>query len=362
MPTLFDSLSLGSIEAKNRVLMAPLTRARAEKSGVPTPMMVDYYAQRADAGLIITEATGVSRQATGWVYAPGIWTQEQIDAWKPVTQAVHDKGGKIVCQIWHMGRLVHSTITGEQPVAPSPSTAPGGIHTYDGKKPYEEARALSVEEIQEIVKDFGRAARNAVEAGFDGIQIHAANGYLVDEFLRDGTNQRTDEYGGTPEKRLRFLREVTEAAIDAIGAERVGVRLSPNGEIQGVIDSKPETVFVPAAKMLQDLGVAWLELRESSPESTFALESPTQQPKLSPEIRKVFTRPLILNQDYTLGQAQADIAEGRADAISFGRYFISNPDLVHRLQNNLPLQDDDMSTWYGAWHGTKGYTDYPTAE
>lgn len=362
MPTLFDSLSLGAIETKNRVLMAPLTRARAEKTGVPTPIMAEYYAQRASAGLIISEATGVSRQATGWVYAPGIWTQEQIDAWKPVTQAVHDKGGKIACQIWHMGRLVHSSVTGEKPVAPSPSTAPGGVHTYDGKKPYEEARELSVEEIRGIVDDFGRAARNAIEAGFDGVQIHAANGYLIDTFLRDATNQRTDEYGGTPEKRLRFLREITESVIAAVGADRVGVRLSPNGEMQGSIDSNPEAVFVPAAKMLQDLGVAWLELRESSPESTFVFDKPTEQPKLSPKIRKVFTRPLVLNQDYTLEQAQADVASGHADAISFGRRFISNPDLVHRLQHNLPLQDDDMGTWYGAWHGPKGYTDYPTAE
>ncbi|MXV36602.1 MULTISPECIES: alkene reductase [unclassified Saccharibacter] len=362
MPTLFDPISLGAIDAKNRVLMAPLTRARAEKSGVPTPIMAEYYAQRANAGVIISEATAISRQAMGWIYAPGIWTKEQIEAWKPITEAVHAKGGKIVCQIWHMGRLVHSSVTGEQPVAPSPSTAPGYTHTYDGKKSYEEARALSVDEIHEIVKDFGQAARNAIEAGFDGVQIHGANGYLVDEFLRDGTNHREDEYGGTPEKRLRFLREVTESAIAAIGAERVGVRLSPNGEIQGAMDSKPETVFVPAAQMLQDLGVAWLELRESSSQSTFQLESPTDQPKLSPEIRKVFKRPLVLNQDYSPEEAKADVAEGRADAISFGRDYIANPDLAERLEKNLPLNEDDISTWYGAWHGAKGYTDYPTAQ
>lgn len=362
MTTLFDPISLGAVDAKNRVLMAPLTRARAEKSGVPTPIMAEYYAQRANAGVIISEATGVSRQATGWIYAPGLWTQEQIDGWKPITKAVHDKGGKIVCQIWHMGRLAHSATIGEQPVAPSPSTAPGYIHTYDGKKSYEEARELSVDEIRTIVKDFGQAARNAIEAGFDGVQIHGANGYLVDEFLRDGTNHREDEYGGTPEKRLRFLREVTESVIAAIGADRVGVRLSPNGEVQGVIDSQPEKVFVPAAKMLQELGVAWLELRETSSNGTFYIASPTDQPKLSPEIRKVFKRPLVLNQDYSPEEAKATVAEGRADAISFGRDYIANPDLVERLEKNLPLNEGDSSTWYGAWHGAKGYTDYPTAQ
>ncbi|MXV43824.1 alkene reductase [Saccharibacter sp. 17.LH.SD] len=361
MPTLFDPISFGSIHAKNRVVMAPLTRARAGQDGVPTPIMAEYYTQRSNAGLIISEATGISRQGLGWINAPGIWTKEQIEGWKPVTQAVHAQGGKIVCQLWHMGRLVHSSVTGEQPVAPSPSTAPGGIHTYDGKKPYEESRALNVEEIQVIVEQYAQAARNAMEAGFDGVQIHAANGYLIDTFLRDGTNYRSDDYGGTVENRLRLLREVTESVVKAIGGEHVGVRLSPNGEVQGVIDSKPETVFVPAAKMLQELGIAWLELRESSPESTFAFDKPTEQPKLSPEIRKVFQRPLVLNQDYTAEEAKAAVSEGKADAISFGRRYISNPDLVHRLENDLPLQDDDMGTWYGAHLGAKGYTDYPTA-
>lgn len=363
MSTLFDPISFGSVQASNRVVMAPLTRARADRDCVPTPLMVEYYTQRASAGLIISEATGISRQGLGWAYAPGIWTKEHVDAWKPITQAVHDQGGKIVCQLWHMGRMVHSSTTGEQPVAPSPSTAPGAIHTYDdGKQPYEEARELSKSDIQGILQDYVQAAHNAIDAGFDGVQVHAANGYLIDTFLRDGTNHRTDEYGGSVENRLRFLREVIEHVVEAVGAERVGVRLSPNGEIQGTVDSQPEAIFVPAAKMLQDLGVAWLELRETVPNYEQSFGGATQQKKLSPEIRKVFTRPLVLNQEYTAEEAKKSIAEGRADAIAFGRRFISNPDLVRRLKEGLPLQDDDMKTWYGAWNGAKGYTDYPTAD
>ncbi|MUG05197.1 alkene reductase [Bombella sp. ESL0378] len=361
MATLFEPISFGAIKAANRVVMAPLTRARAGKDAVPTPIMAEYYAQRATAGLIISEAVGISRQGLGWAYATGIWNDAQVKGWKAVTDAVHEKGGKIVCQLWHMGRMVHSSTTGEQPVAPSPSTAPGHIHTYEGKAPYEEARALRLDEIPGIIEDYIKAARNAMKAGFDGVQIHSANGYLLDEFLRDGTNHRTDAYGGSVENRLRLLREVTEAVIKEVGAEHVGVRLSPNGEVQGTIDSKPETVFIPAAKMLNDLGVAWLELRESNPSSTFTFGGATEQPKLSPEIRKVFTRPLVLNQEYTRDEALKAVAEGKADAISFGRAYIANPDLVRRLKEDLPFQQDDMATWYGPI-GAKGYTDYPFAK
>ena len=361
MPTLFDSISFGAIKAANRVVMAPLTRARAGKDAVPTLIMAEYYGQRATAGLIISEAVGISRQGLGWAYATGIWNDAQVAGWKTVTDAVHEKGGKIVCQLWHMGRMVHSSTTGEQPVAPSPSTAPGHIHTYDGKASYEEARALRLDEIPGIVESYVKAARNAMKAGFDGVQIHSANGYLLDEFLRDGTNHRTDAYGGSVENRLRLLSEVTEAVIKEVGAEQVGVRLSPNGEVQGTVDSNPEAVFIPAAKMLNDLGVAWLELRESNPSSTFTFGGATDQPKLSPEIRKVFTRPLVLNQEYTRDEALKAVEEGKADAISFGRAYIANPDLVRRLKDDLSFQDDDMATWYGPI-GAKGYTDYPFAK
>jgi len=358
MTTLFDPVKLGAIAAPNRILMAPLTRGRSSREHVPdSGLMAEYYGQRASAGLIISEATGISREGLGWPYAPGIWSREQVEAWRPVVKAVHDKGGRIVSQLWHMGRMVHPDVTGLQPVSASATTAPGHAHTYSEKKPYPEARALEVSEIPRILEAYEVAARNALEAGFDGVQIHAANGYLIDEFLRDGTNKRTDEYGGEPENRIRLLREVTERVISVVGKERVSVRLSPNGDTQGTIDSDPQRVFVPAAKMLSDLGIAWLELREVGPDGTFGK---TDQPKLSPVIRQVFDKPLVLNQDYSLEEAEMVVAEGKADAISFGRKFLANPDLPHRFEAGLPLNEDEMKTWYS--RGPEGYVDYPAAD
>lgn len=357
MTDLFDPIRLGSIESANRILMAPLTRARATEMHVPTAVMAEYYAQRASAGLIISEATGISREGLGWPYAPGIWSDEQVEAWKPVTNAVHEKGGKIITQLWHMGRMVHSSVTGMQPVSCSTTRAPGALHTYDGKQPPEEARELSLDDISRIMDDYERAARNALRAGFDGVQIHAANGYLIDQFLRDSTNLRNDSYGGAPENRIRFLREVVERVIGTIGADLTAVRLSPNGDTQGCIDSHPEQVFIPAAQMLNSSGIAFLELREPGPNGTFGR---TDQPKLHGEIRQVFLGPLILNQDYTRETAIETVKTGIADGIAFGRPFISNPDLPHRIKENLPWAADDMSSWYS--QGTKGYIDYPTAE
>ncbi|GAN55511.1 alkene reductase [Tanticharoenia sakaeratensis] len=356
MTTLFDPIKLGAIAAPNRIIMAPLTRGRSSRGHVPSALMAEYYAQRASAGLIITEATGISQEGLGWPYAPGIWSDEQVEAWKPIVRAVHDKGGRIVMQLWHMGRMVHSNVTGLQPVSASPTTAPGEAHTYDGKKPYEQARALDISEIPRLLADYENATRNALAAGFDGVQIHAANGYLIDEFLRDSTNKRTDAYGGEPENRIRLLREVTERVISVAGADRTAVRLSPNGETQGTIDSNPISVFVPAAKMLYDLGLAWLELREPGPNGTFGR---TDQPKLSPQIRQVFKAPLVLNSDYTLEEAETAVLEDRADAISFGRKFLANPDLPHRFKSGLPLNRDEMKTWYS--QGPQGYVDYPAA-
>ncbi|AQS86287.1 MAG: alkene reductase [Acetobacter aceti] len=356
MPSLFEPIELGSIHARNRILMAPLTRARGTRENVATPVMAEYYAQRAGAGLIISEAIGISREGLGWPYATGLWSQEQVEAWKPITAAIHAKGGKIVAQIWHMGRMVHSSVTGQQPVSASATTAPDQIHTYDGKQAPEEARALTKEDITRILNDYENAARNALAAGFDGVQIHAANGYLIDEFLRNGTNHRSDEYGGSPENRIRLLREVTERVIATIGADKTSVRLSPNGDSQGCIDSHPEQVFVPAAKLLNDLNIAFLELREPGPNGTFGK---TDQPKLHGPIREVFKKPLVLNQDYTRDEAIETVATGVADAIAFGRPFLANPDLVRRLEDNLPLNKDDIRTWYS--QGREGYTDYPLA-
>ncbi|GBR08322.1 alkene reductase [Acetobacter oeni] len=357
MTTLFDPLRIGAIEAPNRIIMAPLTRGRATRAHVPTPVMAEYYAQRASAGMIISEATGISRQGLGWPYAPGLWSDEQTEAWKPVTKAVHERGGRIIAQLWHMGRLVHSSVTGEQPVSSSPGAAPGEVHTYEGKRPYESARALRLDEIPGLLEDYDRAARNAIAAGFDGVQIHAANGYLIDQFLRNGVNHREDAYGGSPENRIRLLREVTERVISAVGADRTHLRLSPNGDSQGTDDSDPVAVFIPAAKMLSGLGIASLSLREPGPEGTFGS---TDVPKLSPQIREVFDRVLILNSDYTPDAAEKAVASGIADAISFGRLFMANPDLPYRIRKGLPLaQLQSMQTWYS--QGTEGYVDYPAA-
>ncbi|WP_406236029.1 alkene reductase [Isoptericola jiangsuensis] len=354
MATLFDPIVLGALRAPNRIIMAPLTRARATQGHVPTPIMAEYYAQRATAGLIIAEATGISRHAVGWPYAPGLWSQEQVHAWQPITQAVHARGGRIMAQLWHMGRMAHSAVTGLHPVSASATTMPGDAHTYGGKQPFEQARPLDAVEIPALVQDYVQAARNAIAAGFDGVQIHAANGQLIDQFLRDSSNARTDGYGGSVDNRVRLLVEVVTAVANVVGAERTAVRLSPNGESYGVDDSNPAPLFSTAAAALDGLGIAFLELREPGPEGTFGA---THVPRLSPLLRRHFSGPLILNSDYTLQRAQADLAAGIADAISFGRPFLANPDLVARLRSGSTLNKDQMETYYS--QGAEGYTDYP---
>jgi N-ethylmaleimide reductase len=357
MPSLFDPIDLGAIHAPNRVIMAPLTRGRATRDHVPTPLMAQYYTQRASAGLIITEATGISRQGLGWPYAPGIWNEAQMLGWREVVAAVHDSGGRIICQLWHMGRLVHpSFLDGAAPVSSSAIAAPGHTHTYDGNQPYAVPRALAIDEIPGLLEDYRRATRHALAAGFDGVQVHAANGYLIDQFLRDNTNKRTDSYGGSIENRIRLLREVTEAVIGVAGADRTAVRLSPNGEVQGVNDSNPEPLFTAAAAALSALKVAFLELRE--PPQNGSRGKP-DHPAIAPAIRSVFSGKLILNSDYDGDRAEMAVQTGAADAIAFGRPFIANPDLPRRIQDNLPLNPDDEPTFYT--QGPKGYIDYPTA-
>lgn len=358
MPSLFDRIQLGAIHAPNRILMAPLTRGRSTREHVPTELMVEYYRQRAGAGLIISEATGISREGLGWPFAPGLWTAEQTDAWKPVTEAVHEAGGRMVAQLWHMGRIVHSDfLDGAQPVSASATTAPGKAHTYDGKQPYGPARALSLDEIPRLLGDYVAAARNAMAAGFDGVQIHAANGYLIDQFLRDNSNLREDEYGGTAENRVRLLREVAIAVAGEVGANRTAVRMSPNGETQGVDDSDPVDTFTEAARAIEPLGLAFLELREPRPDGTFGS---TEVPPVSPDIRKVFTGPLVLNSDYGRRDGQAQLDAGIADAIAYGRTFLANPDLPERFRRDAALNDDVMATWYS--QGAQGYTDYAALE
>ena len=357
MPTLTDPITIGAIHAPNRILMAPLTRARNTREHVPTPMMVEYYHQRAASGLIISEATGISQQGLGWPYGPGIWNAEQVAGWRLVTDAVHEAGGRIVVQLWHMGRIVHPSFLGSaQPVSASATTAPGQAHTYDGKQDYVQARPLRMDEIPGLLGDYRKAAQNAMDAGFDGVQLHAANGYLIDQFLRDGSNERDDEYGGSIPNRIRLLTEVTRVLVDVVGADRTGVRLSPNGAIQGVDDSAPEALFTAAAAALSDIGIAFLELREPGFEGTFGKAAVAP---IAPAMREVFDGILVLNSDYDPASGEAMLQSGVADAIAFGRPFIANPDLVKRIKGNLPLAKDNPATWYS--QGREGYLDYPTA-
>ncbi|MBY0305607.1 MAG: alkene reductase [Sphingomonas sp.] len=358
MPSLFDPIQLGAIAAPNRILMAPLTRGRSTKGHVPQPLMGDYYAQRASAGLIISEATGISRQGLGWPFAPGLWTDEQTDAWKPVIARVHAAGGRIIAQLWHMGRQVHSSVIGEQPVSSSATATAGQAHTYEGRQDFEVARPLTLEEIPGVIADYERATRNAMAAGFDGVQIHSANGYLIDQFLRNGANHRDDIYGGSIENRTRLLREVTERVASVAGADRTSVRLSPNGDSQGVDDSDPAPLFTTAAKILSEIGIGFLELREPGPDGTFGR---TDVPRLSPVIREAFAGPLVVNSDYVTAEAaQAVIDSGVADAVSFGRTFLANPDLPERLRTGAPLNEGNFRTWYS--QGPEGYIDYPSLE
>jgi 2,4-dienoyl-CoA reductase-like NADH-dependent reductase (Old Yellow Enzyme family) len=354
MPSLFDPLELGSLQLPNRIVMAPLTRARSNREAVPNALMAAYYTQRASAGLLITEATGISREGLGWPNAPGLWNSAQVEGWKLVTGAVHNAGGRIVAQLWHMGRLVHPDLGLGQPISSSPTTAPDYAHTYEGKKPYVEARAATKSDIRRIIGDYVCAAKKAIAAGFDGIQLHGANGYLIDQFLRDSSNFRGDEYGGSIENRLRFASEVLEAVGDAIGMERVGIRFSPNILTQGVEDSDPIPLFAALAGRLEELKVPWIELREAH-RPTSAGSIPTAP--VSPAMRPLYSGKILLNSDYDGPSARARMAEGIADGISFGRPFISNPDLVHRLAIGAPLAPGDVSTFYSG--DARGYVDYP---
>jgi N-ethylmaleimide reductase len=365
MANLFDPIRYGAIEAPSRITMAPLTRGRANRDHVPTPVMAEYYAQRASAGLIITEATGISGEGLGFPHGPGLWTPDQIGGWRAVVDRVHTAGGRIVAQLWHMGRLVHpSFLSGAPGISASATTAPGYAFTYDGKKPHETARPVRLDEIPRILSDYRRAARNAMAAGFDGVEIHAANGYLLDQFLRDSSNFRTDAYGGSIENRIRLLKEVTAAVVDAIGRERTGVRLSPNGEVTGVNDSDPHSLFPAVAAMLSTVRIAYLHVREALPSGQYDNSGAGSRgmpdvPPIAPKIRAAFDGPLILNSDFDFERAQATLKDGEADAVSFGRLFIANPDLPRRFKKGLPLSTFDHAELYT--NGPGGYSTYPAA-
>jgi N-ethylmaleimide reductase len=357
--SLFTPVRLGAVELKNRIVMAPMTRARTP-STVPTDSLLQYYAQRASAGLIITEATQVSVQATGAWATPGIYTPEQIAGWKRVNAAVHAAGGKIFCQIWHSGRVSHQFFQkdGELPV--SSSAVKGAIKTFidTGFAETPQPRALTLEEIPGVVEQFRQGALNAIEAGFDGVEIHGANGYLIDQFLRDGVNQRTDRYGGSVENRCRFLLEVTDAVIGAIGADRTAVRISPFSVTWDCRDSNLRPLFLHAAAELNKRDLAFLEVVETINQAKDVSAGGATEDYNIKDIRAVFTGRLVINGGYDAERADAVLAESKALAVSFGRPYIPNPDLVERFAANAPLNDiGDPAKAYGG--GDAGYIDFP---
>lgn len=357
MKTIFDPITIGELQLPNRIFMSPMTRGRADFGGIPNTLMAKYYGMRADAGLIISEATAISPHGVGWIGAPGIWNEAQVQGWKVVTDAVHAMKGHIFLQLWHMGRVSHPDfLDGELPVAPSAIAAHGETTTPAGKKQYVTPRSLSLPDIKSTIKDYALGAKLAIAAGFDGVEIHAANGYLIDQFIRDGSNQRTDEYGGNIQKRLRFLCDVTSAVIAAVGANKVGVRLSPRGAYNDMYDSDPIHTFCSAAEMLRELKIAYLHTMEPLPGHMMA----TEGERVTPHIRKVFPGTLVTNGGYNLQLANQAIMNNEADAFAFGVPFLANPDLVMRFRNNAPLNAPDFNTFYTP--GPKEYTDYPAIQ
>ncbi len=344
MPTLFDPLQAGALSLKNRIIMAPLTRSRAGETRVPNQLMAEYYAQRAGAGLIVSEATAISEEGYGWKHAPGAYNDAQMAGWRHVVDAVHKAGGLIVLQLWHMGRLSHSELIGQTPLAPSAIAADGEHRSVH--KPYEVPRVMTVDDIKRTVSDYAFCAARAVKAGFDGVEIHGANGYLIDQFLRDGSNTREDAYGGSRENRARFMREVTEAVVAEAGAERTGIRLSSANGVQSMHDSDPAGTFAHAADILNGFGLAYLHLKEPVG-SNIAL----------PGVRKAFKGALFVNESYDLSSSQKVLDDGLADAVAFGTKFIANPDLPERLRSGAPLNAPNVPTFYKG--GPEGYTDYP---
>lgn len=349
-------LEVGPYRLANRMVMAPMTRNRAGDGNAPTDMMVEYYRQRASAGLIVTEATQVSEQGVGYANTPGIHTDAQVAGWKKVTEAVHAAEGRIFLQLWHVGRISHPSMQpgGGLPVAPSAILPAGEIHTSTGLQPFVTPRALETAEVTRIVADFAAGARRAMEAGFDGVAVHAANGYLVDQFLRDGTNLRTDRYGGSIENRTRFLREVVEAVICVWGPERVGVRLSPKSSFNDMADSDPDATFTAAAEVLGDLGIAYLHIIEPLPATE--RENGEEDPVVG-HMRDAFAGILVLNNGYDHRTAEMAASADRADLVAFGRPWLANPDLAYRFARGLPLNQPIPATFYGG--DEVGYTDYP---
>lgn len=350
MASLFDPLQLGSLELPNRVVMAPLTRCRAGDTRVPNAMMSEYYTQRAGAGLILTEATSVSPQGVGYPGTPGIWSQEQVQGWKAVTQSVHRAGGRIFLQLWHVGRISDPIyLNGDLPVAPSAIAPDGHVSLVRPKKSFVTPRALDLDEIPGVIESYRRGAENAKAAGFDGVEIHGANGYLLDQFLQDSTNHRTDHYGGSLENRARLMLEVADAVASVWGPDRVGMHLAPRGDAHSMGDSDPETTFTYVARELGTRGLAFICARESLGDN-----------RLGPKLKQAFGGTYIANERFTFDSAQATLDAGEADAVAFGQLFIANPDLPKRFELGAPLNTPDPNTFYA--EGPGGYTDYPMLE
>ena len=368
--SLFTSLTLGGLTLKNRIALPPLTRSRSTQPGdVPNALMTDYYRQRASAGFMITEGTQIEPRGQGYAWTPGIYSQEQIAGWQQVTQAVHEQGGVIFCQLWHVGRVSHDSLQpdNQPPVAPSAiratavkvfiETGPDTGALADPSMP----RALETAEVQALVELYRVAAVNAREAGFDGVELHSANGYLLNQFISEHTNLRTDEYGGSLDNRLRFLREVTEAVISVFGSERVGVRFAPLFETTaeervylGLVESDPQATYIQAAAMLNELGIGYLSIAEADWDN-----APELPESFRKALRETFTRPIMYSGCYTQEKAERVLADGHGDLFGFGRTFIANPDLPKRFEQGLPLNPVDYATLYGG--GETGYVDYPFA-
>lgn len=357
---LFAPVKVGPYTLPNRIVMSPMTRSRAGSGNAPVPLNAIYYEQRASAGLIITEASQVSEQGVGYPSTPGIHTPAQVAGWRLVTDAVHKRGGRIFLQLWHVGRISHPSLQpgGELPVAPSAIAAEGEVFTATGPQPFVVPRALRTEELPGIVEQFRQGAANALEAGFDGVEIHAANGYLLDQFLEDGTNRRTDEYGGPIENRARLIMEVTAAVASVWGAERVGIRLSPGGTFNSMSDTDPAATFGYLTQALNSFGLAYLHVAEPADAEQFkvggAVISATRY------LRSLFEDTLITAQGYDFEKAEAVLAADAADLVGFGRLFLANPDLPGRFAAGAPLNEPDPATFYGG--DERGYTDYPEME
>lgn len=350
MPTLFDPVGIGAWNLPNRIIFAPLTRARAGAERIPNALMAEYYSQRAAVGLIISEATSVTPMGVGYANTPGIWSAAQVDGWKLITDAVHQAGGRMVLQLWHVGRISDPQfLNGALPVAPSAIAAAGHVSLVRPLKPFVTPRALALEEIPGIIEAYRVGAENAKQAGFDGVEIHGANGYLLDQFLQDKTNHRTDAYGGPIENRARLMLEVTDAVISVWGANRVGMHLAPRGDAHDMGDSNPLATFGYVARELGKRGIAFICARESLGDN-----------RIGPQLKAAFGGSYIANEKFTQATANQVLAAGEADAVAFGVPLLANPDLPVRFRRNAPLNTPDQSTFYAS--GPKGYTDYPVLQ